>query len=476
MTAVDQSAGESVEVLIDRAAHFVARHALEMLGGGYGRRVHIIAGPGNNGADGRQAGKKLQRRGVKVSISTPNEALPSSLWHQVDLIIDATFGTGFRGDFTAPIQPAPNNQLGTQAPVLAVDIPSGVDGLTGESAPGSLRATRTVTFAALKPGLLYGDGAQLAGAIHLVDIGLDVSPTRTSRDPAQPLTWHMERSDLVDVVNPRPHTTHKWRGAVWVIGGSPGMGGAPSLAANAAARSGAGYVRVSTPGVHASDVAPFGGGELVRTTMSHARWADTVISDAPRFHALVIGPGLGRSPSHHDELAQVLQHVSTPIVLDGDGLGAWEHHRAQLSELCRARFDRGWCTVLSPHDGEFQALSGHIPTQNRIASSRELAGSTGAIVVLKGHTTTIACPTGTTYVSTTGDQRLATAGTGDVLTGIIAAQLSKHNNDSLSGDDRGLIVARSVEAHGAAALLCPSFGFIASDLVDALPRLDNAIF
>lgn len=489
MTAVDQAAPEPVDVLIERAARAVSTAALRLLGGGHGRRVHVIAGPGNNGADGRVAAHKLQQRGVHVSVSAPSDPIPTSLLQRVDMIIDAAFGTGFRGEYTAPVdwndewvhiafglnREARLQIHPTRPQVLAVDIPSGVDGLTGASGPHILPADHTVTFAALKPGLLYGPGAELAGRVEIVDIGIDVSPQRSSRHVADPLTWWMEQSDLTAALHPRPLSTHKWRAAVWVIGGSHGMGGAPSLTSNAAARSGAGYVRVSTPGVEAQHVAPYAFAEVVRTLLGTSDWAQVVIDEAERFHALAIGPGLGRDATHLHQLGKILQSVKSPIVLDGDGLGLWENHRSDLLSRCKARHAKGKVTVLTPHDGEFRALTGSMPGVDRLATTRQLAAETGAIVVLKGPATTIATPEGEAFISTAGDQRLATAGTGDVLTGIIASQLARHSNDDVEAQHIGRVVACAVEMHGITAGLCSPFGFVASDIVKALPQLSNAI-
>ncbi len=166
MGAIDAAAPEPVEVLIGRAGAAVARHAVAMLGGCYGRRVVVVAGKGNNGNDGRDAARRLELRGVRVRVIDAADA-PARL-PAADLVIDAAYGTGFHGSYEPP---DPGG-----APVLAVDIPSGVDGLTGAVAGGAVRADRTVTFAALKPGLLFHPGRALAGEVVVADIGLDVSP------------------------------------------------------------------------------------------------------------------------------------------------------------------------------------------------------------------------------------------------------------------------------------------------------------
>ncbi len=168
MAAIDAAAPEPVEVLVDRAGAAVAGVARRMLGGTYGRVVNVIAGKGNNGADGRIAGERLASAGVTVRVF--DAATTPSMLPAADLVVDAAYGTGFHGTWSAP-------DVGA-ARVLAVDIPSGVDGLTGVAVPGTLAAAETVTFAAMKPGLLINDGQRLAGAITVADIGLDVSSAR----------------------------------------------------------------------------------------------------------------------------------------------------------------------------------------------------------------------------------------------------------------------------------------------------------
>ncbi len=207
-----------------------------MLGGTYGRRVVVLAGKGNNGNDGRDAARRLRRRGVRV-VEVDAHGAPAVL-PSADLVIDAAFGTGFRGDWSAPE---------TSAPVLAVDIPSGVDGLTGSESERVLRAERTVTFAALKPGLLLPPGSELTGEIEVADIGLDTSTATASL---------LTDDDVAAIVPERLAQAHKWKAAVWVAAGSPGMTGAAHLAARGAQRAGAGYVRLGTPGVDHDAHAP----------------------------------------------------------------------------------------------------------------------------------------------------------------------------------------------------------------------------
>lgn len=230
MAAIDADAPQQVDDLIDRAARAVAREAIRMLGGVYGRRVAVVAGPGNNGADGRVAARHLEQRGVRVRVIDVAET-PARI-DGVDLVIDAAFGTGLSRPYSFPcVEPG--------VAILAVDIPSGVDGLTGELVGAPASADRTVTFAALKPGLLLEPGRSHCGDVVVTDIGLDVS--RAS-------VFATEHADLAAWVPPRPADDHKWRTAVRVIGGSVGMEGAGYLAAAAAQRVGAGLVQLASPG------------------------------------------------------------------------------------------------------------------------------------------------------------------------------------------------------------------------------------
>ena len=430
MAAIDAAAPEPTEVLIGRAGAAVATEAVRMLGGHYGRRVVVVAGKGNNGNDGRDAAERLQRRGVRVqvldAVGAPDMLPPA------DLVIDAAYGTGFRGDYPAP-DPC-------DAPVLAVDIPSGVDGLTGAAGADAVAADRTVTFAALKPGLLFEPGRSLAGEVVVADIGLDCSDTRS----------HMvEASDVAGWIPPRPAETHKWRSAVWVIGGSPGMTGAPVLAGTAAARAGSGYVRLSAPGVPP----PLPGAplELVGLDLPDHGWADAVLAGSERFRALVIGPGLGQHGAA--DVRRVVAESIVPVIVDGDGLGALGRDCARLAHPT---------TVLTPHDGEFERLCGHRPGADRVDAARRLAEATNAIVVLKGPTTVVANPDGDVLVVTAGDARLATAGTGDVLSGVIAALIAR-------GLDAFRAAAAGAFVHGRAGMLGPATGTVASDVAAHLP-------
>jgi hydroxyethylthiazole kinase-like uncharacterized protein yjeF len=433
MVAVDAAAAEPVSVLIERAAGAVAAVALSMLGGGYGRRVVVLAGKGNNGADGRAAALRLRRRGARVVVV--DAAMAPARLPAADLVIDAAFGTGFRGEHHAP-------DAGDAA-VLAVDIPSGVDGVTGEVRGRALPATRTVTFVAPKPGLLFEPGRQLAGDVVVADIGLAATSDAAVVEAADVAAW----------LPGRVADDHKWRAAVLVVAGSPGMTGAAHLAAAAAARTGAGMVRVGSPGLPDDPGRPT---EAVGVCLPETEWAATVLADVGRFHALVIGPGLGTAATTQQDIRRVVAAAPIPVVVDSDGLTALG---AEAGSTIRARTAG---TILTPHDGEFARLTGGPPGADRIAAARSLAEQSGAVTLLKGATTVVADPTGSVRIVMSGDARLATAGTGDVLSGIIGALLAR-------GLDAFDAAAAGAWLHGRAAVLGSPEGFVARDLLDLVP-------
>ncbi len=432
MAAVDAAAPEHIDELIDRAGRAVAREAFDMLGGAYGRVVRVIVGNGNNGNDGRVAAAVLSRRGVRVDLIDAAE--PPARLASADLVIDAAYGTGFRGTWSPP-------DVG-DTPVLAVDVPSGLDALDGSLSGNALSADRTITFQALKPGLLFGSGPRLAGQLRVVDIGLDLGPgTSAAR-------CHLvERVDVTSWWPQRARDAHKWQGAVRIVAGSAGMIGAGALCANAAARAGSGLVKASALGGRAGARA-----EVMEQPLAGDDWSADVLADIERFGALAIGPGLGRDPRTLPCVRTVLRGTSIPVVIDGDGLFDLD-----------GSAQRGGATVLTPHDGEYRQLTGALPGADRIAAGRSLAAATGCVVLLKGPTTVVADPDGDVLLVDHGDQRLATAGAGDVLTGIIATALA-------AGVPPLRAAAGAAWLHAEAGAVQQPWGLLAGDLVDALPR------
>ena len=434
MAEIDAAATESFDVLIERAGRGVARVAIEMLGGTYGRRVIVIVGPGNNGADGRVAARQLARRGVRCSVvEVANQ--PASI-DRADLVIDAAFGNGLRRPYEAPI-------VAGHIPVLAVDLPSGVDGHTGAAFGRPLRADRTVTFVALKPGLVLEPGRSLGGLVEVVDIGLAASGA---------VAFAVNDADIAPLLPTLPVDDHKWRTGLRIVGGSPGMTGAAWLAARAAQRCGAGIVQLAMPGARGDE----GPTEAVAHPLPLDDWAAAAFDQLPaRIGAVLIGPGLGLTPSAALKAACALP---VPLVLDGDAL---------QRELVPLLAERDAPTVLTPHDGEWRRLTGGVAddrvADDRIADTVSFAEEHGVTVVRKGPTTIVAGPDAPTRIITSGTAALATAGTGDVLAGAIVAFLAQ----GVSGPDAGVIAAH---LHGrAGAELGP--GLVASEVADALAAL-----
>ncbi len=438
MAVIDAAAPVPSEVLIERAGAAVAWAALRMMGGAYGRTVNVLCGKGNNGADGRVAARRLAAKGVRVRIfDVPSypPVLPAA-----DLVIDAAYGTGFHGRWSPPDV--------RDTPVLAVDIPSGVDALTGDIAGDVLAATHTVTFAALKPGLLTPPGSALAGELELADIGLEVGWVRAHL---------VQAADIVGWWPERDEYAHKWRSAVRVVAGSSTMTGAPRLVAQAAMRTGAGMVHLSIPGMTLAD-API---EVVQRPLPSTSWAGAALASLDRFHSIVVGPGLGRSDDTAANVRKLVVEAPLPMVIDGDGLFALGWSAEGATTLLRRR---PTATVLTPHDGEYTLLSGSQPGIDRMVAARRLAADSGCTVLLKGAATIVADPDGAALVVTAGDARLATAGTGDVLSGIIGALLA--------GGMKPLHAAAAAAwVHGQAGRRGLRHGLVAGDLPDLIPAV-----
>jgi NAD(P)H-hydrate epimerase len=438
-----------LEALVARAGAAVAATALRLLGGTYGKRVVVVAGRGHNGDDGRVAASMLRRRGVFVDELDPR-SLPGEL-PGCDLVIDAAYGTGFRGVYSAPAVPA-----GT--PVLAIDIASGLDCDTGVACEGAVRATVTVTMAALKPGLLMGEGRSLSGEVELAPIGIAVGPSDL---------WLVEDADIVQWLPERPAETNKWRSACAVVAGSPGMLGAGRFSTSGAQRAGAGMVRWCVPGAPPDSLPAT---EAVARSVPATDFADAVLGELARCQALVVGPGLGSDPGVVASVRSLVERAEVPVIVDADGLGA-------LGPADRARevlAGRKVPAVLTPHDGEYERLAAGTdgadshPGPDRVAAARSLASRLGAVVLLKGSTTAVAAPDGASFLVTSGSPRLATAGTGDVLSGVVGAFLAR-------GLDPLRAAALAAHVHGRAAGLGFAEGLIAGDLPELVATvLSNA--
>jgi hydroxyethylthiazole kinase-like uncharacterized protein yjeF len=444
MRAADAAALASVshETLVRRAGTAVAHAALRVLGGAYGRRVVVVAGKGSNGADGRVAAGVLARRGARVAVLEAGALGPGAALPVCDLVLDGAYGTGFRGSYDAPRVPA-------GAATLAIDIPSGVDADTGEAPGDAVRADRTVTFAALKPGLLQADGARLSGVVEVADIGIGF-PT--------PQALLVEDADVA-LVPPRERGGNKWTHAVGVAAGSAGMEGAAMLCTRGAMAAGAGMIRLGAPG----DPVAAWPTEAVRMHLPAEGWAGAFLDATAKCRALVIGPGLGTGARVAEEIRAVIAGATVPLVIDADALRALGDVGAARALLDK----RSAPSILTPHDGEYARIAGSPPGEERLVAARRLAAGTGAVVLLKGPLTAVATPDGSSVpdvlLADAGGPSLATAGSGDVLSGIIGAFCAR-------GLEAATAAAVAAHVHGRAARLGPSEGLVSGDLPGLVGR------
>ena len=426
------SAGE----LMERAGDAVAAEVLRAFP--EARRIAAVCGGGANGGDGRIAARILRESGRDV-VETDD---PSN----VDLVLDALFGTGFHGAPRPEAAAAIERINACGAPVVAVDLPSGVDASTGETAGAAVDADLTVTFHARKVGLVVAPGRFHAGRVVVADIGLEAAPTAVVRGtPA-----------LLDRVPRRGARDTKFSsGSLLVVGGAPGTTSAAALTATAAMRADAGYVTLAVPAA-ALPVAEALALEPVKRGFEWANAADSLESDVARSSALAVGPGLGRSDEARALVRTLLGTSSLPVVVDADGLFGLEPA------------PRDAPTILTPHAGELARLlevESAWVAAHRLEAAARAAERFGAVVLLKGADTIVCAPDGRTVVCDTGPSSLATAGTGDVLTGIVGAFLAK-------GLDAVDAAAAAAVAHGLAARAVPhQVGLVASDVVAALPAI-----
>ena len=394
--------------LVADAGTAVALTAKSMLHSCYGRRVAVIAGPGLNGADGRVAARWLADRGARVRVIDVGRE-PAQLVGY-DLVIDAAFGLGCSRAYDAP-------RVGA-TPVLALDLVSGVDADTGQVFGRSLAADVTLALGALKYAHVTGPAAELAGEVRLATLSI----------PCEPRDGVVVDADLAGAIV-RGENDHKWSHAVAVLAGSDLMPGAAALVCEGALAAGASMIRLASRGDVETLALPV---EVVRTSEAEID---------SRCRAVVAGPGLGaQAPAW---LADRLATTRAPVVLDADGLAR--------ELIARRAGESAW--ILTPHAGEFARLGGEA-SPDRLADARALAFTTGCVVLLKGPRTIVASPDGRTRVVTSGTPALATAGSGDVLAGIIGALLA-YGHDALSAAALGAQLhgrAGARLAHGASAL------------------------
>jgi NAD(P)H-hydrate epimerase len=476
--AIEQRAIPSLE-LMERAgeglAALVARRAPR-------GRVVVVCGKGNNGGDGLVVARLLREAGREVDVLAvwPLEELSGDAAEQLRrlpgaapaplgaarlegaaAVVDAILGTGFEGAPREPAAGAIETINAAGAPVVAADVPSGVNASTGEVEGSAVLASATGTFHRGKPGLWIHPGKAHAGRVEVIDIGIPTGAPGGARAGLIGLA-------VLDGMPRRGAVSTKFTsGNVVVVGGSPGLTGAPCMAAFAAMRAGAGYVTLAAPAsleaaftvrpLEAMMVGlPDDDGALTQAAL------DSLLEAVQRADTVVLGPGLGRGPGSRELVHELVGRVEVPLVIDADGLNALAGRAGELLA------PRPAPTVLTPHAGELARLldadSADIAA-HRLAHVRAAAAETGAIVVLKGDDSLVAIPEGEVAVSPGDAPALATAGTGDVLSGVVAAMLAKRM-EPLHAACAGVLA--HVRAGRLAAVPHGPDGVIASDVIAAL--------
>src|SRR6476659_3904652 len=418
-------AGHDVDAMMQRAGSAVAEELMRRFPDA--RRVALYAGGGANGGDGRIAAEILRGQGRELVDERP------------DIVIDALLGTGLKGTPRAETSLRIEQINSAGVPVVAVDIPSGVNASTGEAAGAAVQADLTVTMHGPKVGLSVAPGRFHSGEVAVADIGLE--PAETEHRLVTP--------QILDEVPRRSSRDNKYTaGHVLVVGGSRGMTGAPALAARSALRADAGYVTIAAPAESLL---------VLETLVLEAvkRPLEQAFEAAAKAKALAVGPGLGREKESKALVRRLLAEVEVPAVVDADALfelepGEWPAPR-----------------VLTPHEGELARLLRRESKEvaaHRLASVREAADRFDCVVVLTGEDSLVAAPGRGVWVSALGLPSLSTAGTGDVLTGVTAAFLAKGMEPQRAA--AAACAAQQLASHQAAQ----RYGLVASDVVEALPR------
>ncbi|WP_040338514.1 bifunctional ADP-dependent NAD(P)H-hydrate dehydratase/NAD(P)H-hydrate epimerase [Candidatus Blastococcus massiliensis] len=460
--------------LMQRAATGLATVCGRLLGSVYGRQVALLVGTGNNGGDALFAGAHLAGRGARVTavlldpdrahgpglvalrrsggrVVAAGEEGVDDLVARADLVLDGMLGIGGRGGLRRDAVELTWAAADGAGITVAVDVPSGIDASTGEVDGVAFPAMHTVTFGAVKRGLVVGEGRGHAGQVHLIDIGLGPHlPAATA--------WQLTDADVAARLEPPSAGDDKYsQGVVGVVAGSATYPGAGVLCTGAALRTRPGLVRYAG-----------GAADGVRAAWPEAIVTEGRPSEAGRVQAWVVGPGMGTDDAAREALAEVLDS-DVPVLVDADALTLLARNPA----LVRGRSAP---TLLTPHDREFERFvdargggaGGHGVGGDRIAAARTLAADLGAVVLLKGDATVVADPDGTTFVNGTGTAWLATAGTGDVLSGIAGAVLATQGTTGLSTAAAAAVAAH---LHGLAGRLAARTGpLVAGDLVRCLPE------
>lgn len=477
MAAADQAAiaaGTPGIVLMERAGRAVADAVDRRTPPG--ARILVLCGPGNNGGDGFVAARLLARRGRPVTLAlmgerdvlTGDAATAAEAWTgpiesisavqpgDHGIVVDALFGAGLNRPLKGAVAKLVAAVNAAEKPIVAVDVPSGLSGDTGRSDGPVIRATETVTFFRLKPGHLLLPGRTLCGIVTLADIGIRSDLVFTPERPATlfrnaPALWR-DQWPVHDL------ETHKYRrGAVLVVAGGIEGVGAPRLGARAALRIGAGLATIACRPEALATHAARGPDALMQRAVD--RDGLVRLLSSPRLSSVLIGPALGLDATAREAVAAVLDSP-VPAVLDADALTiVAPAGPAFARRLAR----RGGPCVLTPHEGEFARLFGDAGGASKLQRARAAAAETGAVIVLKGPDTVIASPDGRAAINATGCPALATAGSGDVLGGLVAGLLAQ-------GMPAFEAACAAVWLHGRAGEEREA-GLIADDLPEAVPSL-----
>jgi len=482
MRALDRAAIEGLgipgPVLMERAGLAAAHELAERYP--QAERVCVVAGTGNNGGDGFVVARHLLAAGRDVDVALigaasrlsedaraqlailgrlgleptrrPRPAELRRLLRRSQVAVDALFGTGFTGSPRAEAAAAIDELNRSELPVVSLDVPSGVDASNGTVAGAAVSAAFTISFHGPKLGLLVSPGSRHAGQVVVADIGI---PPQLESPTAAALATRA----LLDLVPRKGAGSTKYSsGSVLVVGGAPGFAGAPLMCARAALRAGAGIAWAAVPEAVAAQVGAAQPEVMVRPLPGGLELAE-------RAAAVAVGPGIGRDDDAQALVRRLAQRHRGPIVIDADGLFALS---GRLNLVARRRV----AAVLTPHEGEMARLLGRDAAwvqANRLAAVREAAAAARAVVLLKGADTLIAAPGGERVVVSVSDTPgLATAGSGDVLTGVIAAMLAKGLEPWTAACCGAVLHARAGRA--AAESRGPD-GIISGDVIEALPAV-----
>ncbi len=482
-------------VLMENAGLQVVHEAQRRFGGWRGRRVLVLCGGGNNGGDGMVVARHVAQRGAQVQavlVADPEKVSGDALtnlriaqnlglvqvarsvdevaqiwnsgqWH---LVVDALLGTGVKGEVRGLIAEVIRFFEACPVPVVAVDVPSGIDSDTGAVCGCAMRASLTVTFGAMKVGLAVYPGAEYVGEVVVADIGIPQVEVERAGIPRRLIT----REQCAQWMPARPADAHKGRfGHVLVVGGSVGLAGAPMMAGESALRVGAGLCSVAVPR------------SIYTTSASSLREAMVYpVADAPpgclsaesvdglqnmlkRANVLAVGPGWSTHPPAREALRRLLEVAEVPCVIDADALNCL----ALEPDILPAQHPP---MVLTPHPGEMARLMNTDTASvqaNRLQVAEEAAKRFGAVVVLKGARTVVATPEGRIWVNPTGNPGMATGGSGDALTGAVAGLLAQ----GLDAEQSAVV---GVYLHGLAGDLAAEeagqAGLIAGDIIRHLPE------